>query len=590
MENYYHRSMGYTDSDRRILDRIHKPSPSVPRNKIYRSSIQIVRKICPVRGGRQFITKISYRVGSRLRKKQRFLQPFLPGPKKGWWRQANPKSKTVKQVCEDPTLQNANFASNHSSSYARRLGGKARSKGCLLSYSNTSTPQKISQIRNSGKLLSVPCTTFRPDLSPEGFHQDNGCGRGPPSQTTDSNLSILGRLDDKVRERQFSKKICRRHSQRNSKIRPYSKLEQVGSGSNSKAGILGDGFQSERRESISNPREVRTHVPNNSVTEVEKRNSGKMPIKNTGTNGSLHRYGSMGSIVHATNSVVPTVKMAASQSFNRKSCASQSSLVPTPVMVDRQGQFFQGKESVYPKCSNHPDNGCFQNGLGCPYRKFTSKWSMGCEDSIKQTHKLVGAECSIPQLATFQANCPKSDCDVTNGQFHCGIICKQTGGNKIPGTVCIDMAAPQLVQNTKHHSFGSPHTRKKECNCGSSVKRVSDKAHRVGISSGGSGSDFLCLGETAHRSFCNAPKQQTSDLLLSGTRRKCGSNRCIFSMLGGSSCVCVPSSNNDSQGAAEGSQRGLCSNPHSTPLAKAELVPASAEAVNSTTTKTATKD
>ena len=154
-------------------------------------------------------------------------------------------------------------------------------------------------------------------------------------------------------------------------------------------------------------------------------------------------------------------------------------------------------------------------------------------------------------------------------------------GNQVSKPVYTNMGAAKLVQDNEHDSKSSSHSRKEECNCGQVVSREDNKKHRMVTTADGGKPNIPSMGSTSHRSICHRQEQETSNILFSSTTSKCGSSRCILSLLGRDASICIPSSNSPEQSSEENLGGELHSNFDSTELAKTAMVSDDTKAISS---------
>ena len=143
------------------------------------------------------------------------------------------------------------------------------------------------------------------------------------------------------------------------------------------------------------------------------------------------------------------------------------------------------------------------------------------------------------------------------------------------------MGAAKLVQDNEHDSKSSSHSREEECNCGQVVSWEDNKKHRMVTTANGGKPNIPSMGSTSHRSICHGQEQETSNILFSSTTSKCGSSRCILSLLGRDASICIPSSNSPEQSSEENLGGELHSNFDSTKLAKTAMVSDVTKAISS---------
>lgn len=581
--------MGDSNFDRRVSNRIYKSSTKFSRDKGNKSPIRLIRKISIIRRGRRFITKISYRSGSKVKKPKRLLQPILFGPQKERRVKTNIKSKTVKQTCQIPALQDANSKVNNTGITTRGLGNKVGFKGRLFSHSNPPKTQKVSQIRNPREVLPVLRSPLRLNFGSTGLHKNNVRSGSPPSQTSDSDIHVSGRLASKVSKPETGRGISFKNSPRDSKIRSDPKLGKILFKPNSRDRLSGHGFQFKRRNGASNTGKILAPVSVHSGLEDHKPDTCKMHSKNSRFDGSVYRHDPVRQVAHAPNTDISIVSLATKYSVNRKVSADKSNFDTTPQLVDKQENVFSRDKSQHSRCSYDIVDRCIPKRMGGTHGDVTSPRSMGCKDSKKQAHKLVRAKSCVPELEAFQRRNTKSSGNVKDRQFHSGLLCKQTGGNPVTRAVRTDMGVTKVVRSPGNNPDSCTHSWEKECHSGQIIKRPSSKAHRVGASSGSDRPNISNMGETPHRSLCNSFEQKTTGILFSGTRLKCGSDRCILNMLGGSSCICVSTDSNDSKVIKQSSKGKLCNDSSGTSLAKTKLVSTAVKTVGRTSIKTASK-
>ena len=115
------------------------------------------------------------------------LKPVPSSPKR-WWMETRNQSKTVKQFCPDPSLQNGGNTSSEGHLETRGQDDKSRSERCLLLSTNLSIGQKIPPIPVERPDISVQLPTFWTVMRSLGLYKDNqGSGGNPKKHGHPSN-------------------------------------------------------------------------------------------------------------------------------------------------------------------------------------------------------------------------------------------------------------------------------------------------------------------------------------------------------------------------------------------------------------------
>ena len=579
--------MGDQNSVSRIFDRFRIKASSVCRHTQYRYIVKPYFKTVYFRRGSKLVRKRCYRMGIKRTGPRRIFQSSFSNSKERGRYASDTERKASKQLCQERKVQNANSKNNSTVTQHGGLGRKNRSKGCLLSNSCTSRPQKISEIFSESSDLPIQNSLFWPDISTEGVYKSHVSIGGIPSLSSSENCSVSRRLDYLRRQSEG----CRNRNSKNSTTvvgsRTSNKLGEVYSGSDTENRISGNGNRLEIRHSKTIPGKVQSSGLRVRKFSTRVKSTCKKISQFIGTDDRLHRHSPVGSSIYASNPALPAKSLAASHARLRHTDSSTPEFVRTSELVVETRKCVKGQQLKNQKSRGSNDNRCLKSGLGSSHGQRSSERQLAPQISRTKTHKLVRNEGCVSGPETFPGKNSGQSCSSKIRQFDSDCILDKNGRDKIPRFMLPHMGSPELVSQSEYHLEGSPYSRSFERDSRQVIKRQPDKTHRVVAFRDSGPSDISKTGPTSGGPVCNKAEQKMSDILFTSARSECPSHRCIHDFMGRNAGICLSTPNPLSESDKKDKSRGLCDNSDSPTMAEAGMVSRSLGSDDSPTSKVA---
>ncbi len=138
----------------------------------------------------------SSRASPAKRAGERFLQPVFCGTQKERGTLPDSKSQAHQQSALQTSVQDDNAETDPSANSPRGLVCVRGFKGRVLSHSDNTASQTLSEVCLRGHSVPILCSPVRVGFGPTHFFKVHGCSTFPPQSERDAHPQLSGRLAD----------------------------------------------------------------------------------------------------------------------------------------------------------------------------------------------------------------------------------------------------------------------------------------------------------------------------------------------------------------------------------------------------------
>ncbi len=138
----------------------------------------------------------SSRASPTKRAGERFLQPLFRGTQEGWGAPSNSRSQTHKQCALQTSVQDDNAETDPGTNSLRGLVCVRGFEGHVLSHSDSTASQTVSEFCFRGHSVPILCSSVRAGFGPAHIFKVRGCSTFPPQGERDTHPQLSGRLAD----------------------------------------------------------------------------------------------------------------------------------------------------------------------------------------------------------------------------------------------------------------------------------------------------------------------------------------------------------------------------------------------------------
>ena len=165
-------------------------------------------------------------------------------------------------------------------------------------------------------------------------------------------------------------------------------------------------------------------------------------------------------------------------------------------------------------------------------------------------HKLSGAKGSLSSLKRVPRPLFKQESTCRNQQHYSGVIHKQGSRHEVGPTLCPTVENLEVLFQKASNSQSQTHSRLAECGRRKAIQARPDHPNRVISPSRGLPSDMQQVALASNRPICHEV-QQVASFCITRTRSPNNSSGRPQSAMGGSGCLCLPTSSHIRQGGGE---------------------------------------
>ena len=485
--------------------------------------------------------------------------------------ETNPRLKSFESLSQYRHLQDGNSGNNPLILEDGGVGHFAGLQRRLLPYPHSPKIKKVSQVLPVSADFPVHSPTIRFGHGSTGVHQNSQRGETDGAGKGYQDPPVPRRL---VAESPFSGNLPTTYPDPlgpMSRIRLGSKYDQVRVSSHT-------GLQFCRLPVRPDLRLGTTHsgplAGPSREAEVHKEPSQVYSPSVHVSNRSLDSHGEAGlsrSTSYETLAMAPQEELACSRSFG-KGYPSPSVATPSLGLVVRRKQCSERSTSapssarrstIYRRLKRRL--GRTLRGLHCKRRLVSFRKS--------PSYKFSRDEGSPSGLTTVRASVQESDCSCRDGQYHSGLLHKQTRGYEVRLSLCPPLETPVLVPSQGHNAKGKTHSRSLKCDSRQALSTQSSDSDRMVPLPSGFQSVVFQVAPTTSGLVCDQVQSQTAQFCVTGSGSDSLGGRRPELILGTSERICIPSSLPAPPGNLEAKGSGLSQDDSDCPrLAKHALV------------------
>ena len=511
------------------------------------------------------------KVGSRKGSGQVFpglLQPPVPGSQTKRQMETNPRIKSFESLSQYRHLQDGNSGDNPLILEDGGVGHVTGLQRRLLPYPHSPKIKKVSQVLPVSADFPVHSPTLWFGHGSTGVHQNSQRGEADGAGKGYQDPPVPRRL---VAESPFPGNLPTTYPDPlgpMSRIRLGSKYDQVRVSSHTGLQFCRLPVRPDLRSGITHSGPL---AGPSREAEVHKEPSQVYSPSVHVSHRSLDSHGEAGlsrSTSYETLAMPPQEELACSRSF-RKGYPSPSITTPSLGLV-------VGREQCSERSTSAPSSarrstiyrrlkrrlGRTLRGLHCKRRLVSFRKS--------PSYKFSRDEGTPSGLTTVRASVQGSDCSCGDGQYHSGLLHKQTRGYEVRLSLCPPLETPVLVPSQGHNAKGKTHSGSLKCD--SLSAQSSDSDRMVPLPSSFQSVVFH-VAPTTSGLVCDQVQSQTAPFCVTGSGSDSLGGRCPELILGTSERICIPSSLPAPSGNFEDKGSGLSQDDSDCPrLAKHALV------------------
>ncbi len=164
----------------------------------WRGAVSNIASKCPGSETRDRLSarERSSRASPTKRAGERFLQPLFRGTQEGWGALPNSRSQTHQQSALQTSVQDDNAETDPGANSPRGLVCVRGFEGRVLSHSDSTASQTVSEVCFRGHSVPILCSPVRAGFGPAHIFKVRGCSTFPPQGERDAHPQLSGRLAD----------------------------------------------------------------------------------------------------------------------------------------------------------------------------------------------------------------------------------------------------------------------------------------------------------------------------------------------------------------------------------------------------------
>ena len=456
------------------------------------------------------------------------------------------RPKQTESFSQGGEIQDGNTRNHQNFPATRRMGHLNRLQRRLLPHTNTGTIQKISEI-------SRP----RSDIPIQGpalwsVHSTFGVHRG--SQGSKANGHTQGYKDPPVPRRlvgesQVPPSLSPAYQGPAERPGLDSQLRKIRAGTETSLRLCRLPIRPQSWSGLTHTRTVAESQSKDSSYASPTFLSGPtVHVLDRSPNG--HRKASLSRpTTHEAYTVAPE-KQLESTGITRKGHSNTHFSAPPSRMVVRRRQRATRPTVTPTKTCSADLYRCIKRKVGCSLKQAHSQRHL-VSTRKQATHKLPRVEGSPSSSKGFSATCSKPNSPCSYRQHHSSFLHKQGRRHEVRPTLCPTVENFDMVYGKPSYSQSPAYSRPVECGGGQTVQTGPDYSNRMVSPHRGFSDHMHQVAPTSNRPLCHEVQQQTPSVCLTGARLPGHCSRCTQSAIGGSGCLCLPTSSHLGQSSAE---------------------------------------
>ena len=167
------------------------------------------------------------------------------------------------------------------------------------------------------------------------------------------------------------------------------------------------------------------------------------------------------------------------------------------------------------------------------------------------THKLPRVKGGLPSLERFSRPLRQQHSSGSQRQHYSSVVHKQGRGYEVGPSMCPTMEDLDLVYQKTSDSQSPTYSGPVECGSRQAIPSRPDHSNRMVPPSRGLPDHMLQVAPAPDRPICNEIQQQVTSVHVTSTGYPGSSSGCSQSAMGGSGCICLPSSSHVKQSGGE---------------------------------------
>ena len=519
------------------------------------------------------------RCGNRTRRVPRILQSGLCGPKIVRRLATSDRSVCFKSVPEGSKVFNGNsgiYKEGHASGSVDSIFGPQR---CLLSCSDSCQAQKVSEVLLQRSNLAVQSPSLRTGPCSLDFYHDRQGSTGHCPQGGLVSASIPGRLDS---EESVKRDTTQAQGSAYCSLCPiglHTESSEIRARTQTGFCVCRLQIQNSTRGSVALAGEIRKDsLSNLSVPEVQISDcldvsvSVRSPV-------ILRETCSSGSTSHEIPATRSEGSMVTVSGSLRRSDQNFRSFCAGSTVVDRLVQSHSRFPISSPRSNSPSVHRCIQGRLGSTLEFCDCVRHMG-RCCLSLAYQCAGVGSCFPRPFPLGTGYEKTGGISSLGQLDCGLLCKQTGGNKVGIFGSRDQETLALVSRQTDCSQGETHSRQTECFGRFPLQTRSNSPFGVVTVSSGVCLPVYSVGYPLSRSLCHQVESQGGSVCVTDSRSPGMASRCLVNELGSAVGICISTHSSNIPSSVQGGGPQVSVNLGSTHVARQELVSGSTGLVN----------
>ena len=166
-------------------------------------------------------------------------------------------------------------------------------------------------------------------------------------------------------------------------------------------------------------------------------------------------------------------------------------------------------------------------------------------------YKLSGAKSSPSSFERVSRPLYRQDSTCGNRQHYSSVLHKQGRRHEVGPTLCPIMENLDMVYQETSNSQSLTHSRPAECGSRQAIQTRPDHSNRVVPPSRGLPDNMQQVVPASNRPICHEVQQQVTSVCVTGSGSTGYSSGCAQSVMGGSRCLCLPTSSHLGQSGGE---------------------------------------
>ena len=166
-------------------------------------------------------------------------------------------------------------------------------------------------------------------------------------------------------------------------------------------------------------------------------------------------------------------------------------------------------------------------------------------------YKLSGTQSSLSSLKRVSRFLCRQNSSCSNRQHHSGVMHQHGGRHEGGPTLCPTVENLDLVYQKTSNSLSLTHPRPAKRGSRRAIQARPDYSNRVVSPSRGFSNNMQQVAPTPNRSFCHEVQQQVASVCVTGAGPSGHSSGYTQSAMGGSGCICLPTSSHIGQSGGE---------------------------------------